>query len=154
VTVWDLIIRHEGVRLRPYVDATGHRTIGVGHNLDVHPLAADFYRADGSISPATCDEILGYDIAAVVGALQSKLAPWYQTLDEVRQAVLIDMGFNLGVAGLLTFAHTLGCVSAGNYESAAASMLASKWATQVGPRATEDAAMMSSGLWPPDGPTP
>lgn len=146
--VRDLIIKHEGVRLRPYTDSTGHKTIGVGHNLDAIPLAPALYLSDGSITPAVCDQVLSDDIAAATGGLVINCSPWFQELDDVRQAVLIDMAFNMGIRTLLTFQHTLGCVSAGNYASAAASMLASRWAQEVGIRAVEDAQMMRGGGWP------
>ena len=74
-------------------------------------------------------------------------------LDDVRQRVLLDMAFNLGVVGLLSFKRTLGVIEAGRYELAAAMMLDSKWAGQVGQRAERLSRMMATGkdpreLWP------
>jgi lysozyme len=66
----------------------------------------------------------------------------------VRQAVLIDLSFNLGWAKFSQFVTFLGMVSAGNYMAAADDLLKTPWAAEVGPRATEDADILRTGLWP------
>jgi lysozyme len=68
-------------------------------------------------------------------------------MDEVRQGVLIDMAFNLGVSGLLAFSNTLRYIKNGDYMQAATNMLLSKWAGQVKGRARELALQMESGKW-------
>ena len=45
----------------------------------------------------------------------------------------------------LGFHNTLAAIEAGNYAAASGGMLASKWAKQVGARATRLAAMMKTG---------
>lgn len=125
--------RDEGVRLSPYLDTVGKITIGVGRNLD-----------DVGISRDEARYLLDSDIARTVAALDAAL-PWWSSLDEVRQRVVVNMAFNLGVPGLCEFHHTLADMQAGNYVGAAAAMLASKWAGQVGARAQRLAKMMASG---------
>jgi lysozyme len=149
MTVVDLIRLHEGLRLSPYVDATGHTTIGWGHNLTADPLPPSVFGSDGSISIGTAAAVLSADIAVATMALVTNCTPWFQALDTVRQAVIQDMCFNLGWHGLSEFHHTLGFVASGDYDAAADAMLASEpWASQVGSRAVEDATMMRSGEWP------
>jgi lysozyme len=145
VTLEDLIIKHEGSVPSPYTDTTGHQTVGVGHNLDASPLPGETY----PMSQERILAVLAQDITNAQNALQAAL-PWFFTLSPVRAAVLMDMAFNMGLRTLLTFQHTLGCIEAGNWDAAAQGMLASLWAKQVGPRATEDARMMVTGLWPDD----
>lgn len=70
---------------------------------------------------------------------------WWRELDDVRQRVLLDMGFNLGVWGLMKFRKTLGHVQAHNFEHASIEMLDSKWAEQVGGRAKALSQMMRTG---------
>lgn len=55
----------------------------------------------------------------------------------VTKTILINMGFNLGLKGLLKFRNTLAYVKAGQYKQAAANMKKSLWYTQVGARAVE-----------------
>jgi lysozyme len=58
--------------------------------------------------------------------------------------VLVNMAFNMG-GGLLSFVNTLAAIQRGDYNAAANGMLASRWATQVGARATRLADMMRNG---------
>lgn len=125
--------RDEGIRLKPYRDTVGKLTIGVGRNLD-----------DVGISPEEATALLQNDIANVTKALDGAL-PWWSGLDEVRQRVLANMAFNMGIRTLLTFKQTLGHVQAGRYLEAAQAMLQSKWSQQVGPRAERLAVMMRDG---------
>lgn len=133
---------HEGERLKPYRCTAGKLTIGVGRNLE-----------DRGITATESAYLLGNDIDGFYVALQKAL-PWVAQLDEVRQRVLLDMAFNLGIQGLLTFKNTLATIKAGDYEKAGPMMLDSRWAGQVGKRAERLSTMMVTGtdpreLWPP-----
>ena len=127
------LIRHEGLRLRPYTDTTGHLTIGVGRNL-----------ADVGISREEALDMLDNDIERVLLELATRW-PWTQALDVVRQRVLADMLFNLGAPRLTRFVRMLAAVQAGDYDTAAAEMIKSRWADQVGVRAHTLARMMRTG---------
>lgn len=135
MTLAEQLIRDEGIRLRPYRDSVGKLTIGIGRNLD-----------DVGISKAEALFLLDNDITTAILALEAAL-PWTHSLDPVRLAVLTNMAFNLGITGLLGFHHFLAAVQAGNYSLAKDHMLASKWASQVGPRAIRLADQMNSGVW-------
>ena len=132
---------HEGERLKPYRCTAGKLTIGVGRNLE-----------DRGISAEESAMLLANDIAAEERELLRAL-PWVATLDEVRQRVLLDMAFNMGIVGLLGFKRTLATIQAGDYQAAATMMLDSRWAKQVGQRAERLSRMMATGktpreLWP------
>lgn len=71
--------------------------------------------------------------------------PFYTRLFAVRQDVLCDMAYNLGLAGMLKFRKMLSAVKRGAWDMAAYEMLDSKWAKQVGKRAEELAFLMRSG---------
>ena len=71
--------------------------------------------------------------------------PWWCTLSPSRQRVLINMCFNLGISRLLDFKLALAAMKAGKFHLAAAEMLDSKWAKQVGERAERLAVMMKEG---------
>jgi lysozyme len=124
---------HEGVRLKPYRCTAGKLTIGVGRNLD-----------DKGITPEEAVTLLENDVLAVTAALKAEL-PWFDQLDPIRKRVLIDMGFNLGVDGLLQFRKTLAAFQAGAWNRAADEMLNSRWAVQVGERARRLARMTRTG---------
>jgi len=127
---------HEGERLKPYRCTAGKLTIGVGRNLE-----------DRGITAAESAMLLANDIADMERELQRAL-PWVTRLDDVRQRVLLDMAFNLGIVGLLNFKRTLAAVQAGQYQQAATMMLDSRWAGQVGQRAERLSRMMATGKDP------
>ena len=128
--------RDEGVRYEPYDDTVGVKTVGVGHNLQAKPLGLIYPLTDEEV-----DRILLLDIADTLEDLDDRL-PWWRELSDVRQRVLANMAFNLGIGGLLDFRKMLAAAKSGRYEDAAREMLASKWARQVGDRAKRLADMM------------
>ena len=140
MTVYDLIKAHEGKRLRPYQDTEGFLTIGYGRNLDAEGISDD-----------EAQVMLQNDIDQCVRELESNL-PWFSQLDAPREGALIDMCFEIGIAGLLKFKNTLAAIERQDWPAVAAGMLASEWATKQAPaRAAEDARIMLTGQWPGDG---
>lgn len=131
-----MLIRHEGNIPYAYKDSLGYWTIGVGFLIDKEK--------GGKLEPEEIQFILQNRIDKLVKELAVKL-PWMTELTPTRQAVLVNMAFNLGVNGLLGFKNTLAFVRAGEYEKAARGMLASKWASQVKGRAVELAELMRKG---------
>lgn len=127
------LIKHEGLKLHPYVDVKGKITIGVGRNL-----------TNNGISLEECYILLDNDIDRVIAELSTNL-PYFLALDEIRQRVLIDMNFNLGLTSFLKFKNTLELVKEGHYTSASQNMLQSNWAEQVGDRAIRLSRMMNTG---------
>ncbi len=111
------LVRHEGLRLKPYRCTAGKLTIGIGRNL-----------YDWGIFRNEAYAMLERDIQDCEQWLIDKIPHIYNNLDEVRQSVLLNMCFNLGIKGLLGFKNTLAFIKAGDWERAANGMLASKWA--------------------------
>ena len=131
----DLLVRHEGLRLKPYLCPAGKLTIGVGRNLE-----------DVGITEREAHYMLAGDIVRCVG--QAQAFPWYEGLTAARRDVVICMIFNLGLAGFKGFKNMHAAMAGGNYLQASREMLNSKWATQVGNRAIELAEMMRTGHYP------
>jgi len=125
--------REEGLRLFPYVDTVGKMTIGYGRNL-----------TDSGISQLEAGEMLDQDLTRHISDL-IRAFPFVETLDSTRQIVLADMCFNLGITKLYRFVKMWDALRARDFEQAARHMLASRWAEQVGARATRLAAAMVSG---------
>ena len=150
----NLITKHEGQKLTKYQDSRGYWTVGVGHCIDPRagcdPLDSKLWQdtAQTKISQATCDALLSGDIYKATVQATKNFSPWFQKLAEPRQAVILDMVFNMGFGTLKTFTTLLGLVAAGKYKEASEDMLQTKWAKQVGIRAVEDARMMLTGDWP------
>lgn len=135
------LMRHEGAvrdengRHRAYRCPAGKLTIGYGHNLDASPIPG--LNARSHISEEEARGILTNDVALAWMQLTQRL-PWVAALDsQARKAALINMAFNLGIKGLLSFKKTLALMERGNFTDAAKEMGNSRWAHQVGQRAIE-----------------
>lgn len=126
------LIRDEGKRLMPYVDSVGKLTGGVGRNL-----------TDRGFSESEVELMLHNDILRTQ-ILLDRYLPWWRLQSEIRQRVLMNLAFNMGVGPspedptgkLLTFKNTLAAMERGDTESVCEGLQSSKWATQVGARAT------------------
>lgn len=133
------IKRDEGCALCAYADTLGIWTVGYGH---AHVPAETVWTQD------ECDQALAADVAKAQ-ALLDQHAPWWRKLDDVRQDVMVNLCFNMGwgdgAHGLSSFHNTLAFIQAGQFDKAAAGLLASKWATQVKGRAIRLAHELSSG---------
>ncbi len=129
--------RDEGLRLKPYTDTVGKLTIGIGRNLD-----------DVGISEVEARMMLQEDIRRAGKALDSRL-PWWRTMADERQDVLLNMAFNLGIGRLLGFKDALAKMQAKDWAGAASELLDSTWAKQVGARATRLAEQMRRGVRTP-----
>ena len=136
----------EGFKVRVYDDATGlpigpgsfvkgNPTIGIGRNVGS--------RGPG-LSGSEIASLLADDLAklnAQVGALD-----WWVAMSTPRKAVIVEMAFNLGEAGMLSFVGMIACLRKGDYSGAAMHMLASKWAGQLPDRVAILAQVMTTGI--------
>ena len=123
MSIADDIRRDEGLRLKPYVCTAGKLTIGYGRNLE-----------DRGITEQEAEYLLANDLLLIKSQLKKEVE-FFESLDEERQAALINMGFNLGITGLLKFKRMLKALEIGNYERAATEAMDSRWYLQVGDRA-------------------
>ena len=121
----------EGFRSLPYVDTTGHLTIGFGCNLD----------AGWSKDLATI--VLTYQTQQVYNTLT--VYWWASGLDDVRMSVVVDIGFNLGIHGLLNFVNMLSAIGKKDWQKAHDELLDSDAARHLPARYNALAALLLSG---------
>lgn len=116
-----LIKENEGFSKTVYIDSRGYPTIGYGHLL-----------REGTAIPSDALEIIfEADYAnAVDGYVSLGL-----DLDPVRRSVIVDMIFNLGVAGVKKFKLMLHYLRDKNWIRAAYELMDSEYAKQVPERA-------------------
>ena len=131
----DQLIDHEGLELKPYRCTADKLTIGVGRNIEERGITEDEARY-----------LLQTDIIIVEDELLER-KPEVAGLDSVRQRVLVDMGFNLGLPTLMKFQNMWEAIEDEDWEEAAEQMLDSRWAKQVGRRAIRLADAMRTGEW-------
>ena len=106
----ELLIKHEGLRLKPYRCTAGKLTIGVGRNLD-----------DVGITKEEALYLLASDIYRVERAAVEAF-PWYKFINQVRQDVVLSMIFNLGLEGFKQFKNLISAIENQNYGMATAEM--------------------------------
>jgi lysozyme len=145
-----LIRQHEGLRLTVYDDKTGDPIVA-GYTVQGHPTIGYGARLDGAdgITAADAETLLTerlhvakHDAREYVGGLT------WQRLNAPRQAVLIDMAYNLGAPKLGMFVQLRYALESLDFDCAASEMSDSLWARQVGERARTLAAVMVSGQMP------
>lgn len=121
--------RDEGSRLTVYDDATGqslrqgdsirgHPTIGIGRALDVN-----------GISLTEAEYLLANDIERIERELGQ--TNWFKALDPVRQGVMVNLAFNMGVAGLKTFVRMIAACQAKDFDEAVRQLKDSHWYRQA-----------------------
>lgn len=136
--------RDEGVRYTRYIDSLGNPSCGVGHNLNVSPLPAGWTYP---LSDAQVDQLLDLDIADTLHQLDTHIK-WWRTLSEVRQRVVANMCFNMGITKLLLFVKALAAMREGAWGVAADEMQNSAWFHQVGDRAIRLCEAMRTDVMP------
>ena len=135
--VQEYVKKNEGLRLKPYLCTAGKWTIGYGHNLE------------NGISEYVAEAILDEDIRT---AIEDVLDIFSKDKDEFqlilsynRYIALVDMMFNLGKPRFLTFKRMIQAIKEKNWDKAANELLDSKYATQVGQRAINNANFLRKG---------
>ena len=120
-----MLKKHEGFRGKPYRCTADKLTIGYGRNLDDVGITKEEaeYLLDNDIEQATFDAL--------------SIFPLLKSYSETRQAVLINMVFNLGKTRFRGFKNFIKAVKSEDWERAAVEMEDSLWYKQVGKRAKE-----------------
>lgn len=149
MVVGDLIRLHEGLRLKAYDDET-HKPIGPGSVVEGHPTIGYGRALDvRGVSKSEAEDLLDNDIEAAEAEAAGAIGfGYWNALDDVRQAALTDMAFNLGQRGLDGFVNLLTAVRKRDWLRANSEVLESKWARDVGTRASHIASMFLTGQWP------
>lgn len=122
----------EGFKGVPYLCTANKVTIGYGRNLDDNPL-----------TKKEAEYLLLSDLTKVEA--EANMISYFSELNETRQAVIINMIYNLGITRLLKFKKMHKAIINGKFNTAATEMLDSKWARQVGNRANRLAKQMREG---------
>lgn len=113
----------------------GNPTIGVGRSLNIAGISRD-----------ESDELLTHDVQKWTQGLSQH--SWFNSLDKVRQAALVDMAHALGLQGTLDFSDLIAGLVLQDWQQASDGVLASKWASEEPTRAKRVSLMLLNGQWP------
>lgn len=134
-TVLPTVMRDEGFRAHLYLDGNAKATIGFGTCLE------------GGIDEEEAMFLLEHRLHKAAVAARAAF-PWFAQLDALRQGVVTQMVYQMGVAGVAQFrdmGRALGCAVATQdaelqqifYSAAANAMRDSKWARHDSPQRAE-----------------
>ena len=150
----DKLVVSEGLRLQVYKDTLGIDTIGIGRNLEDRGITKeeldwmDIPSMDTvyemGITEADAVYLATNDVQIVEEEL-CRAHPCVDSLDSVRQLVVMDMAFNMGVPRLKKFKNMWAAIHDNDFKTAAKEMLDSRWARKVKGRATRLAHAMATG---------
>lgn len=121
-----------------YKDHLGYDTLGYGRLVD--------RRKGGGLSDKEANYLLNNDVNERIESMQSRF-PHFSRLNEPRQAALINMSFQLGVAGVLGFKKMVAAIGEGKFNKAADEALDSLWAKQTPNRAKRISNQIRTGLY-------
>ena len=108
----DKLIQHEGMVLTVYQDTLGIDTIGIGRNLQDRGISKeeldhmDIPSMDAVYEHGITEEDAYYLATNDIAIVEKELArakPCVYDLDAVRQLIVMDMAFNMGVPRLCKF---------------------------------------------------
>ena len=148
------LVKHEGLRLQVYQDTLGIDTIGIGRNLKDRGISKEEL---DELDIPTIDHVYEYGITEADAMLLAendvqiveeellRAHPCVEDLDAVRQLVLVDMAFNMGVPRLCKFKKMWNAIHENKFDIASKEMLDSRWANQVKSRSVKLANMMHTG---------
>ena len=150
------LVKHEGLRLQVYQDTLGIDTIGIGRNLKDRGISKEEL---DELDIPTIDHVYEYGITAADAILLAendvqiveeellRAHPCVEDLDAVRQLVLVDMAFNMGVPRLCKFKKMWNAIHEKKFDIASKEMLDSRWANQVKSRSVKLANAMHNGAF-------
>jgi GH24 family phage-related lysozyme (muramidase) len=129
----------EGFRDKVYTDTTGNPTIGYGFNLNDKNMRSlvpsDVISGKRTLSQEEADQIFLVRYNQAAKDAFSYLGDDMLKLDPQRQAIIVDMAYNMGPNKLAEFKQLKKAISTGDYTRAASEMKDSQWYNQTGNRA-------------------
>jgi len=136
-----MIIRHEGIRNKPYLDSQNLWTVGIGHLIGDGKTLPDSWNRTFSN-----DEIMSlFEKDYVEHRHAAELISGFDKFNSGGQAAFIDLTFNMGPNWYKKFPKATQAIAVGNAAVAADEMVDSLWYTQVKSRGPEIVNLIRQG---------
>ena len=140
-----LVKESEGFYPDTYLCPAGKLTQGYGRNLEAHPLSEEEkaeLSSDGTVSEEVATQWAMKELIECEFKLKDNII--YKNQSQVRKAVLLDMCFNIGYAGLMKFKKMWFYLGNKDYPNAAREAKDSSWYLQVGNRGRRNVTILAS----------
>jgi lysozyme len=145
MSIAKLLMFEEGFRADAYYCSEGYPTIGIGWKIGSkeQPLG-DFKVMTISKGAALvqCDS----EVSGLSFNLRCLIYCW-EDLSESRQAILISMAYQMGLAGLMKFKKMIAAIEDDDFAEASNQGMDSQWAEQTPERAYRHMRVMLAGNW-------
>lgn len=138
-TTVQMIMNLEGFEKKPYIDPLvklNHIELGISKD-EMATIEKHFSKLKVTIGAGftylneeSTKAVLGVLVKDIFNGLNSKYV-WFKKISLLRQAVVINMVYQMGFEGFDNFKNTRAYIQAGEFEKAAIEMLDSKWARQL-----------------------
>lgn len=112
---------HEGYKSKPYQDSKKVWTIGIGFTY----LTLEESRVI---------------LAMRVGSIKTQISNRIKSLSKVRQDILVEMAFQMGIKGLYNFKRMWSAIDSNDFKTAYKEMLDSQWAKTDSPNRAKEMA--------------
>ena len=158
LSINNMLISDEGIKLHVYWDSMQYPTVGIGHLIlrkktrdmtsILSKLSSDLGRsATSNITRADADKLFLSDLNRTQSEISknSTIAPAYARANASRKMALINMAFQLGVPGLAKFKQSLALMAAGNWVAGSIQAKNSLWAKQTPSRANRICSILKNG---------
>lgn len=167
MSIREMLIFNEGIRVKVYWDTEGYPTVGIGH-LIVKEKTKNMNRintllsqqvgrviTDGTITTEEANGLFEQDLARTLVSIRNNDRVWnvYQALNDTRKMVIVDMTFQMGIGGVAGFERALTSMFLDDWKNAHYHMLDSDWAKQTPGRANRNANVILRGNLSPYGVT-
>lgn len=154
MNIFDMLKYDEGLKLTIYKDTEGYPTIGIGHLLTKSTMTVArqelkklVNRDTDTITLDEANRIFKQDVDKILSGMKSypQVDAVYQSLDETRKMALINMSFQLGLAGVAGFTNSLKLLLAKRWDEAAVNLAKSKWNSQTPNRSNRVISVFKTG---------
>ena len=149
---YDMIALNEGVKPKVYKDSKGHRTIGVGFNLE-DAGNRKILKKEGininelfkgkELSDKEIKTLYNHSLTQAFNDAQKFDKGFAKRPEPVKKAI-VDMSFNLGLTKLNKFKKMREGLEANDYSVAADEMVDSEWFKQIKSRGPRTVGLMRS----------
>ena len=135
MNIRNLLLYHEGYNRKLRKNSFGRLIIGVGYDIEERGLPGDIIK-----------ELFHRDVTRIWRECKEQF-PWWDQLSAIRQEVLLDMCYCLGIEKLSKLHKLLNAVAQKDYEEAARCILDSEFARRFRTRAYDLAQAIRTNNW-------
>lgn len=128
-----IIKEHEGLYLEPYLDSMGVKTAGYGsthiNKEQAKALNVNSFDDIESITKEQAENLLEEEVAYILVRLNT--IDWVDDLPNYAKLVFLDLCYNVGLHGALSFSNMIKYLKEHNFEKAGLELMDSKLLSQV-----------------------